>query len=124
MVSHWSLSESKSPQISRTLCILADRNNAVVWMISTRHLISKSSSPFMNPLGFVPSTLITIGIIVTFMLLLFFFFFSSLAKPERDFIFYIALNCLGKVQIQFFFQLFADCLLQPLCSNQSKKRKL
>ena len=47
MVSHKYLSESKSPQISRTLLsILADLNNAIVWMVSIRPLISKSSSPF------------------------------------------------------------------------------
>ena len=44
MVFHWSLSDSKSPQVSRTLLsILAVLNNAVVWMVSTRPLISKSS---------------------------------------------------------------------------------
>ena len=36
MVFHRGLSDSKSPQISRTLlCILVDRNNTVVWMVST-----------------------------------------------------------------------------------------
>ena len=35
----WSLSDSKSPQVSRSiLSILADLNNAVVWIISTRPL--------------------------------------------------------------------------------------
>ena len=42
MVSHRSLSESKSPQVSRTLlCILAVLNNAVVWMVYTRPPTSK-----------------------------------------------------------------------------------
>ena len=42
---HGSLSDSKSAQVSRTLLsILTDRNNAVVWMVSTRPVISKSSS--------------------------------------------------------------------------------
>ena len=51
MVFHWSLSDSKSPQVSRTLLsILAVLNNAVVWMVSTRPPTSKSSSPFSNPL--------------------------------------------------------------------------
>ena len=51
MVSHWSFSDSKSPQVSRTLLsIQADLNNAVVWMVSTRPLISKSSRPFINSL--------------------------------------------------------------------------
>ena len=40
MVFHWSLSGNKSPQVSRTLLsILADLNNAVVWMVSTHPLI-------------------------------------------------------------------------------------
>ena len=37
MVFHWRLSDSKSPQVSRTLLsILAVFNNVVVWMVSTR----------------------------------------------------------------------------------------
>ena len=37
MVFHWSLSDSKSLQVSKTLLsILADLNNVVVWMVSTR----------------------------------------------------------------------------------------
>ena len=37
MVFHWRLSDSKSPQVSKTLLsILAIFNNAVVWMVSTR----------------------------------------------------------------------------------------
>ena len=55
MVFHGILSDSKSPQVSKTLLsILADLNNAVVWMVSTCSLISKSSSPFINPLRIVP----------------------------------------------------------------------
>ena len=48
MVFHWSLSDSKSPQVSRTLLsILAVLNNVVVWMVSTYPPTSKSSSPFI-----------------------------------------------------------------------------
>ena len=47
MVFHWCLSDSKSPQVSRTL--LSILNNAVVWMVTTRPLTSKSSSLFNNP---------------------------------------------------------------------------
>ena len=62
MVFHWSLSDSKSPQVSRTLLsMLAVRNNVVVWMVSTCPPISKSSSLFNNPLVTVPKTPITIG---------------------------------------------------------------
>ena len=68
MVFHWSLSDSKSLQISRTrLSILAVLCNAVVWIFSTRPPISKSSWPFNNPLVIVPNAPITIGSIVTFM---------------------------------------------------------
>ena len=64
---HWSLSDSKSPQVFRTLLsILADLNNGVVWMVSTRPLISKSSSPNTNTLMTILNARITFGIIVTF----------------------------------------------------------
>ena len=78
MVFHWSLRDSKSPQVSRTLLnILAVFNNAVIWMVSTRSPTSKSSRPFNNPLVTVPKAPITIGIIVTFR---FHSFFNSLAR--------------------------------------------
>ena len=78
MVFHWSLSDSKSPQISWTLLsILAVLSNAVVWMVSTRPPNSKSSSPFSNPLVTVLNTAITIGIIVTYMFHSFFQFSSK-----------------------------------------------
>ena len=80
MIFHWSIIDSKSPQVSRTLhSILAVLNNAVVWMVSTCPPTSKSSSPFSNLLVTVPNTPITIGIIVTFM---FHNFFNSLAKSR------------------------------------------
>ena len=61
MVFHWSLSDSKFPQVSRTLLnILAVLNNAVVWMVSTRPTTSKSPSPFNNPLITVPNIIIII----------------------------------------------------------------
>ena len=80
MVLHWSLSDSKSPQVSRTrLRILAVLSNAVVWIVSTRPPISKSSRPFNNPLVIVPNAPIIIGTIVTFM---FHSFFNSLARSR------------------------------------------
>ena len=69
MVFHWSLSDSKSPQVSRILLsILIVLINAVVWMVTT----SKSSRLFNNSLVTVPKTPIINGIIVT----MFHFFFS------------------------------------------------
>ena len=80
MVFHWSLSDSKYPQVSRAiLSILAILNNAVVWMVSTRPPTSMSSSPFSNPLVIVPDAPITIGIIVTCM---FRSFFYSLGRSK------------------------------------------
>ena len=85
MVFHWSLRDSKSPQVSRTLLsILAIFNNAVVWMVSTRSQTTKSSRPFNNPLVTVPKAPITIGIIVTF---IFQGFFNSLARSVYSYLF-------------------------------------
>ena len=61
MVFHWSLSDNKSSQVSRTLLsIQVDLSNAVVWMVSTRALKSKSYSLFINPLVTAPSIIINI----------------------------------------------------------------
>ena len=78
MVFHWSLSDNKSPQVSRThLSILAVLTNAVVRIVSTRPPTSKSSRPFNNPLVIVPNAPITISTIVTFMFHIFFQFSSK-----------------------------------------------
>ena len=80
MVFQWSLSNSKSPQVSRThLRILAVLSNAVVWIVSTRPPISKSSRPFNNPLVIMPNASITIGTIVS---LMFHSFFQFCSKVE------------------------------------------
>ena len=80
MVFHRSFSDTKPPQVSRTLLsILAVLNNDVVWMVSTRPPTFKSSSPFSNPLVTVSNTPITIGIIVTCM---FHSLFNSLARSR------------------------------------------
>ena len=85
MVFNWSLSDSNSPQVSRTLfSILTDLNSTVVWMVSTRPPISKSSSPRISPLVTVPSAPIIIGIPVTFM---FYSFVGSLARSRNLFFF-------------------------------------
>ena len=80
MVLHWSLSDSKSSQVSRTrLRILTVLSNAVVWIVSTRPPTSKSSRPFNKPLVIVPKAPIKIGTIVTFM---FHSFFNSFARSR------------------------------------------
>ena len=113
----WSLSDSKSPQVSRTrLRILADLSNAVIWIVSTRPPTSKSSRPFNNPLVIVPKAPITIGTIVTFM---FHRFFNSLARSmylsffSHPFRFIqwsarTAKSIVLKVLFFFFFFFFAD----------------
>ena len=78
MVLHWSLSDSKSPQVSRTrLRIMAFLSNAVIWIVSTRPPTSNSFRPFNNHFVIVPKAQTTIGIIVT---LMFHSFFNSLAR--------------------------------------------
>ena len=70
MVFYKNLKDSKSPRVSWALpSILADLNKALVWRVSACALISKSSSPFTNPLGIVPNSSITIVITVTFVFL-------------------------------------------------------
>ena len=81
MVIYWGLSDSKSSQVSRTLLsILSVLNNDVGWLVSLRPLISKSSSPFNNPLVTVPRIPITIGISA---ILIFHSFFNSLARSRH-----------------------------------------
>ena len=102
---HLSLSDIKSPQVSRTLLsILADFNSAVVCMVSTSVLISnsfKSSSLFTDPLVILPGAPITTGITVTFMFRSFFQFPSMVQVLIFLFAFlqFYLMVCLdGKVQ--------------------------
>ena len=77
-VSGYSLSDSMSPHVSRTLLsILADFNDAVVWIFSTRPFNSKSSSLCNNPLVTLSRVTITISITITFMFYNFFQFSSK-----------------------------------------------
>ena len=109
MVFHWSLSDSKSPQVSRTLLnIPSVLNNVVVWMVSTRLPTSKSSSPFNNPSVTMPKAPITIGIIFTFM---FHSFFNSLAR-SRYLSFFLFCGQPGQESRQFYkFSLFFFLLI-------------
>ena len=69
------LIDVKVPKVTRTLqSILADLNNAVVWMVSTHPLISNSSSLFLSHLETIPSASPTTVITITIM---FDSFFSS-----------------------------------------------
>ena len=115
MVFHWSLSDSKSPQVSRTrLRILAVLSNAVVWIVSTRPPTSKSSRLFDNPLVIVPNAPITISTIVSFM---FHSFFNSLARSRYLSLFSLSFRFIlwsagtaksTILQILFFFFFFVD----------------
>ena len=90
MVFHWSLSGCKSTWVSRILLsIMADLNNAAVKMVSTRLLISKSSSPYSNTSVAVPSVPITIGINVTFM----FQFFQFTCKIKMFILLFLFFRC-------------------------------
>ena len=86
MVSYRSLSDSKSPQISRTfLSILVDLHYAVVRMISSHPLISKSSCSCTNPLVTIPRAPITIGFTVIFM-------FHSFFNSRSRYLYFISLS--------------------------------
>ena len=63
---HWSLSDSKSRQVSKTILSILEDLNTVAWMVSTHPLIYNASSPFNNPFVIAPSAPITIDITVTF----------------------------------------------------------
>ena len=90
MVFHWGLSESKPLQVSRTLLnILADLNNALVWIVSTHPLISKSPSLYINPLVTVPISPVLNSFTVTF---LFQCFFSCLARSMYLSLFSLSFN--------------------------------
>ena len=93
-VFHWSLSDSKSPRVFRTLlCILAILNNAVVLMVSTYPHVSKFSSPLTNHLGFVQRAPITIDITVTFMFHSFFFVLKQGLSTYLYFLILLILLC-------------------------------
>ena len=97
MVFHCHLSNSKIPQVPRTLLsILDNHNNALVWSVSTCYLISKSSSSFTYPLGIVLSAPITVGITFKFLL----FFFSSLARFRFLSLFHFLLILLWSVRTE------------------------
>ena len=94
MVFHWSLSDSRFPQVSRTfLSIIAVLNNAVVWIVSTRPPTFKSSSPFNNPLVTLPKPPITMfysffqfpsKVEVFILLFTFFQFYSVVSRNCND----------------------------------------
>ena len=100
---------SKSPVVSGTLLsILAVLNNVVVWMVSTRPLISKSSSLFNNSLVTVSKAPITIGIIVTLMFHSFFQFPSKFQVLILLFIFFQFYSVVSRNSPQFW--KFSFCL--------------
>ena len=82
------LLEFEWQQVSRTLLsIQTDLNNAVLWVVSTRPLISKSSRSFNNLSVTVPRA--PIGITVSW---IFHSFFSSLARSRYLSSFWISFN--------------------------------
>ena len=95
MFFRWSLRDSSSCQVSSS--------QQGFWMVTTRPLISESSSPFINPLVTVESAPIAIGITVTFM-------FHSFSVPSKDkyreLIFVFAFFCFARWQSPLFSSFF------------------
>ena len=88
-VFYWSLNDSMSLEVSRTLLsILVDLNNAFVWMVLILLLISSFFSLYSKFLDSDPRAPSTVGITVTFMF--YSFFFSSLSRPKYMFIFWFS----------------------------------
>ena len=88
MVFYWSLSDSKSPQISRTLLsILADVTNGLVRMVFTSRLIYKFSSLFTKTLGIVSSAPIAIGITVIMFHRFFYYHLLETIKLWADYLY-------------------------------------
>ena len=127
MVFQWSLSDTKSHQVSRTLLsILADLCNAVVWIVSTHPVISESFCPFTNPLVTVPRAPFKIGTTVTFMFHSLFVFFNSLAISRYLYFFSLSFNftlwSAGKakstiLQVLFFFLFFFFIIIRLFGRN-------
>ena len=78
VVFYWGSSNMQVSQVSRTLFILGNFDNAVVWMVLILPLVSKS-------LGTVPHASTTIGITIN---LMFHSLFQSLAKSRYLCIFF------------------------------------
>ena len=86
MVFHWSLSDRKFLQVSRTLLdILVDLKNS--WMVSICPLISKSSDICTYPLMTASNAPLIISITITFMFHSFFSFFYVLISLSLSFSF-------------------------------------
>ena len=88
MIFNRSLSKSKSPKVFRFLfSILADLNNAIVWMVSPHPLISKSTCPCTNPLVTLLNTLVRVVNTITFLFHSLFQFFSKVFVLASLFVF-------------------------------------
>ena len=98
MVFPCSLSDSKSPQMSRTLLGILAELNAVVWMISARPLISKFSSPLTKPFRIFLSPPVTIAITVIFMFYSLFVFLAFWSLYFVSFTFHSGVHRGGKIR--------------------------
>ena len=108
----WSLEDSNSPQVSRTLLsILANFHNALIEIVSILPLISNCSNPFFKPLETVLSTSTTIDITVTHMFRNCFFFCFSFLKGFWQY---------PNIFLSFHFLFFVFCKLLERQNPQNK----
>ena len=82
MVFRLSMSDDKSPQVSRThLHILTDLSTVVVWVVSAYPPISNSSSLLSKSFDAVPSAPITLDIIIINIIILIILLFWEFFTP-------------------------------------------
>ena len=114
MVFTWSLSCSKSPQVSITLFSILAHLNTLIWMVSILPLISISSSLSFKIFGIIPNAPITIGITITHIFHGFFIIWQGLNICQSfHFYFHSTIGWNSKIQLTrsslfFFFWLVND----------------
>ena len=101
MVFHWSLSDGKSCQLSRTyLSIIADLSSALVKIVLIFPLISLSFNLLPKPLWIIPSAPTTIGITIIFMFLRFFFIHIQIFINAFPLFYFLSVICsYGKIHL-------------------------
>ena len=110
MIFHLSLSDDKSPQVSRSLLsILANLNNAVVWMVLAYSLISSSSSLLPSLWRLFQVHLLQLVSLSPSCSIV---FFNSLTRSKYILLFFVffGFHSINFTPWEFFTSVLSDCL--------------